>query len=114
MKPRIRITLTVDTLSHATTIANSINNRLVGKDLFENHGVNAFVDENGVNTVSAEIRFNGQADRDELKDWAKDQVQNHPQVKTWVLSASVVTHSCSHDDSDVKDCTTKDFLRWER
>lgn len=114
-KPRASITLEVDTLAHATTIANAINTRLSGKDIFENHGVSAYFDSlSNRNFVSADLRFNARLDRDDVIDWAKDQVRNHPQVKVWVLSAKVVTHLCSHDDAEVKNCKTTDYLEWER
>ncbi len=114
-KSRVNITLEVDTLAHATTIANAIDTRLSGKDIFENHGVSAYLDRlSQSNLVSVDLRFNARLDRDDVVDWAKDQVRNHPQIKNWVLSASVTSHLCSHDDEEVKDCKTTEYVEWNR
>lgn len=117
-KPRISIYLEVDTVAHGQTIRDAIQNRLVGKDIFETHSFDfGRGNESDPNVIwgRAEFRFNNRIDRDDVKTWIKDQVQNHPQVKTWVTKARIVTHLCSHDDSEVKDCTTTEYvLEFER
>lgn len=114
-KPRIKIIAEVDTMAHAQTIATAIANRVSTTDIFENHGIKAyFDDENQKNMVVAELRFNVRLDRDNVTDWIKDQVQNHPQVKTWVSAAKVVTHLCTHDNAEIQDCRTTNYLEWTR
>jgi len=112
-KPRISIYLEVDTVAHGQTIKNNIQQQLVGKDIFETHlfdfGVGNMIDPNIV-WGNAEFRFNNRIDRDDVKTWIKDQVQNHPQVKNWVNKVKIVTHLCSHDDPEVKDCTTTEYV----
>ena len=117
MKPRIRLYLEVDTVAHGLTIKNAIQNKIAGKDIFEIHGFDF-----GVGNMSdpnvvwgyLEVRFNSQTDFEEVRDWIKDQVQNHPQIKVWVTKAIVTTHTCTHDDPEVKDCKTTNYLEWER
>lgn len=114
-KPRFKVYAEVDTLAHAETIRQNLANRAAGKDIFEEHSLAAFFDgEVGKNVVVAEWRFNNAVDRDDVRDWIKDQVQNHPQVKNWVTRASVTSHLCTHDDAEVKDCRTTQFVDWER
>ena len=104
-------------MAHGQTIRSAIQDKLVGKDIFETHdfdfGVGNDLDPSVI-WGRAEIRFNSEIDRDDVKDWIKDQVQNHPQVKNWVTRATVQTHLCSHDDEEVKDCRTTNFLEWEK
>lgn len=114
-KPRIKIIAEVDTLAHAQTIATAIANRVSTTDIFENHGIKAyFDDENQKNMVVAELRFNVRLDRDNVTDWIKDQVKNHPQVKNWVTAVRVESHLCSHDDATVLNCRTTEFVEWNR
>lgn len=117
-KPRISIYLEVDTVAHGQTIKTNIQNQLVGKDIFDtisfDFGIGNETDPNVIWGM-AEFRFNSRIDRDSLKTWIKDQVQNHPQVKNWVLKAKITSHLCSHDDAEVKDCTTTEYvLEFER
>lgn len=114
-KPRISIELEVDTIAHANTIRDAIVSRLVGKDIFEQHSLMSFFDsETSKNMVIAEVRFNGAVDRDDVLNWVKNQVQTHPQVKVWVTRASVVSHLCSHDDEEVNNCRTTEYVEWVR
>lgn len=114
-KPRFKLYAEVDTLAHAETIRQSLENRLVGKDIFEQHSLSAGFDSlEGKNVVTVEVRFNNAVDRDDVRDWIKNQVQNHSQVKNWVQAVTVTTHLCSHDDAEVKDCKTTEYLEWQR
>ena len=109
-----------DTLTHAETIYSAISNRLIGKDVFETHNlfvgqtIDTTISADSKNMVSFDFRFNGDADRDDLKDYIKDQVENHPTVKTWVISASLSWHRCTHDDPSVKNCKTTEFFEWSK
>lgn len=116
-KPRISIYLEVDTAAHGQTIRTAIQNRLAGKDIFETH----VFDFGSVNDIGSdavwgvlECRFNSKIDRDDIKDWLKDQVQNHPQIKNWILKAEIKDHLCSHDDAEVKDCRTTEYFEWSK
>ena len=117
-KPRISIYLEVDTVAHGQTIKTNIQNRLAGKDIFEIHDFDSGVgNESDPNAIwgRLECRFNSRIDRDDIRDWIKDQIQNHPQIKNWVLSAQLISHLCTHDDPSVKDCTTTEYvLEFER
>ena len=116
-KPRFNLYAEIDTLAHAGTIRNAIQSELVGKDLFELHNLSAS-SGNALNpnkiVVSADFRFNTQVDRDSVIDWIKDQIQNHPQIKTWISAAKLTSHICSHDDEEVKDCKTTNYAEWNR
>ena len=112
-KPRISIYLEVDTVAHGQIIKNNIQQQLVGKDLFDTISFDFGVGNDTAPNViwgNAEFRFNNRVDRDDLKDWIKNQVQNHPQVKNWVLKARITSHLCSHDSDIVLDCTTTEFV----
>ena len=116
-KPRFRLYAEVDTLAHANTIKNSITNELAGKDIFEEHGFGVrqgdILNPNKI-IVYAEWRFNTAIDRDEIREWLKDQIQNHPQVKNWVSVARLSWHRCTHDEEIVKDCRTTNYAEWNK
>ena len=112
-KPRFSLYAEIDTLAHANTIKTNIQTQLAGKDLFEIHGFSTFVDIlDGKNKIFADWRFNNFIDRDALKNWAQDQIQNHPQVKVWVLKAKLSWHECSHSDLEVKNCRTTSYAEF--
>lgn len=113
-KPRLQLNAIVDTAAHADTIIVQIRTQLSGKDIFEEHNLSKFIEENGTINLSFDFRFNSLVDRDDIKAWLKNQVQNHPQVKTWVQSVTVIDHLCSHDDSSILDCNTTEYLEWIR
>lgn len=113
-KPRLQLSAVIDTVAHADTIISSIQTKLVGKDIFEIHSLARSIDELGQVNLNFDFRFNSRIDRDDVKNWIKDQVQNHPQVKNWVQSVIVVDHLCSHDSVSVVDCTSTEYVRWER
>jgi hypothetical protein len=116
-KPRFKLYAEVDTMAHANTIKNNIQNQLVGKDIFEEHSLSAFDDTSGLSgkiLVVAEWRFNNAIDRDAMREWIKDQVQNHPQVKIWVSVAKLSWHRCTHDDATVENCTTTNYAEWNK
>ena len=113
-KPRLKLSAVIDTEAHADTIIGQIRTRLVGKDIFEEHNLRRSLNEFGQSELNFDFRFNSRIDRDAVKDWIKDQVQTHPQVKNWVQSVTVTEHLCTHDDASVKDCMTTEYIRWER
>lgn len=113
-KPRINFNLKIDTTAHANTLKTNIENRLSGMDFFENEGVKLSSGESK-NILFFEARLNKRIERDELKDWIIDQIQNHPQVKNWILPGSkIVVHFCSHDDLTIKDCKTTEYEEFIR
>lgn len=106
-KPRFKLQAGIDTLAHATTIKTNITAELVGKDIFEEHNFSTgFDSELNQNMIYGEWRFNNQIDRDAIREWIKDQIQNHPVVKTWILNAKLSWHLCTHDDSTIENCKT--------
>ena len=113
-KPRLKLSAVIDTEAHADMIITQIRNKLVGKDIFEEHNLSRSLNEDGSIGLNFDFRFNSRIDRDDVKTWIKNQVQTHPQVKNWVQSVRVVDHLCTHDDMSVKDCKTTEYLEWER
>lgn len=104
-KPRIQIYLDVDTLIHAETIPDIFNAKLIGKDIFENHYLEAQTDSlSGKPYFRAELRMNKEIERDELWDYMKNKIQIDPIVKNWILGARISRHLCTHDDPSVKNC----------
>lgn len=114
-KPRISIIVYFDTLAHANTAKTALENRIAGKDVFDLSAVTAFTDDmDGRHMLRVEGRFNSAVDRDDVLDWIRDQVDNHPQVKTWVTGYQISRHECSHDDPEVKNCRTTGYTEWKR
>ncbi len=111
----MQLSAEIDTFTHAETIVSAISNQLIGKDLFELHSL-AVVESNDLatNTVTCDFRFTGDVDRDAVKDYILSQVRDHPQVKTWVLSANLSWHRCTHDDLSVKNCKTTEYFSWSK
>ena len=112
-KPRLSITVYFDTLAHAETAKTALENKLVGKDVFDLSAVTVS-DDDGRPTLHLEGRFNSAVDRDDVLDWIRDQVDNHPTVKTWVTGYQISRHLCSHDDLEVKDCKTTLYVEWTK
>jgi hypothetical protein len=114
-KPRFKLVLEVDTVAHANTIKNSIVSELAGKDIFEQHLLRSGQDpETSKIGVVADWRFNTAIDRDAMRDWAEDQIQNNPQVKVWVTSAKLSWHRCTHDDGTTESCDTTGYAEWTK
>lgn len=113
-KPRFKLVATFDTAAHGLTVMNSLSNQLVGKDVFEQHSLNGFLDQENGNapTLIAEWRFNSAVDRDALKDWARNQIESHPQVKNWTQTARLSWHRCTHNDQTIENCKTTDYFEW--
>jgi hypothetical protein len=113
-KPRLRVQAVIDTEAHADAIVTNIRAELTGKDIFEEHNLQRFVNDDGQFELVGEWRFNRDVDRDNLANWLKQQVRDHLIVKTWVQSVRLTSHLCTHDDADVRDCSTTELVRWER
>lgn len=112
MKPRLTLTLWVDTQAHADTVVNSVQNQLSGKDIHELHRLDTRVDLDGSILVQADIRFNGSIDRDAVRDWIRDQLTNTA-ARNWVYRVRVLWHLCGHDESPPVSC--RETIRtWQR
>ena len=111
-KPRLQMTARIDTLAHAITIRNAIRDELIGKDIFEEHSLMGFVDGDGTVVGNLDVRFNSDVDRNSVRDWIEDQIQNHPQIKNWILQAKVWWHRCTHDEIAVNNCGTTEYAKW--
>lgn|SRR3990167_9973054 len=111
-KPRLQLQAVIDTEAHADTIIASIRAELVGKDVFEEHSLSKYVDALNDNKVTLvfDFRFNNRIHRDDVKTWLKNQVRDHPVVKTWVESVKLTQHTCTHDDVEVKPCTETEYV----
>jgi len=113
-KPSFKLIATVDTLAHANTIKNSIQDELVGKDIFEEHNLSALRNDDGNFSCVAEFSFNNNIDRDSIKDWIISQVRDHQVVKNWVSKARLSWHYCTHGDKEVKSCKTTGYFEWSK
>lgn len=82
----------------------------MGKDVFEEHGLHRGVNDQGQVYLSFDCRFNDDIDRDSIKTWLRNQFRDHPIVKTWILSAQLSVHRCTHDDVIVKPCNETDYI----
>ena len=103
----------IDTENHANTLLNMLNNRVSGKDIFKIHNVSKGLDPlSGEIGLGADIRFNSRIDRDDLKTFIIDEILNKNPQKNWIIRLTANDHLCSHDDSEVKNCTTTEFLEW--
>ena len=112
-KPRFHIYFEIDTKAHAETIKNEIQNQLIGKDIFEKHSFSTFQFDSK-NYLIGDWRFNKAIDRDAVKDWVRDQAENHPIVKTWIQNAKISWHLCTHDNPEIKDCRTTNYFEWTK
>ena len=109
-KFRIMANLDCDTLTHAETIRDAFNLQLVGKSIFENHGVSASFNTHINKTLFiSNLRMNIESERDTLWTYIIDKASTDVVVKNWVLSAKVNRHLCTHDDLKVKDCKTTSY-----
>jgi hypothetical protein len=109
-KPRLKLLAVIDTESHADTIIAAIRAEIVGKDVFEEHSSSRGLNEAGQVELTFDFRFNSGVDRDAVRTWLKDQVKDHPVVKTWVQSVKLTRHECSHDSITVVDCKTTNYV----
>ena len=107
-KPRIELNLLVDTQGHANTIINNLRTQLQGKEIFETHVFDSIASTDGV-WIRGSWRFNKQLDRDNVKEWIRDKIQDNPQVKDWILKAELSWHICTHDDAEVRNCNEMQF-----
>ena len=110
----MRVTSVIDTVVHANTIINNLRTELIGKDIFDEISFVRSTNEFGLPEIFGEWRFNSRIDRDAVVDWIKGQVRDNSVVKTWVQSVEIITHLCTHDDLEVKDCSTTEYIRWLR
>lgn len=114
-KPRFSLYAEVDTLAHAQTILANVITQLAGKNIFQQHNAFAVIDSfSGKNIFFADRRFNSSVDRDAIRDWIKDQIQNSPQVKVWVNKARLKWHDCTHNDAVVLDCRVTNYSEWSK
>lgn len=113
-KPRVALEAIVDTENHANTIISNVSSQLVGKDIFQNHRLTKFIEINGTVNVFFDCRFNNNVDRDAIKDWVRDQIENHPQVKTWVSLAKVSWHRCTHNNQNFESCLLTNYFEWSK
>jgi hypothetical protein len=109
-KPRIQLEAVIDTEAHADTIIAAITTQLIGKNIFESHNLARDVNDEGKPFLVFDCRFNSRIDRDDIKTWIRNQVKDHPVVKTWVQSVKLTTHLCTHGDIEVKNCKTTEYV----
>lgn len=110
MKPRLDLWAIIDTTGHADTIINSVRNELSGKDVFEEHSLIRTVNDAGQIELNFDFRFNSSDDRNAVRTWAKDQIKDHPVVKTWIVSARLSRHECPHDEISVIPCNKSNYV----
>jgi hypothetical protein len=100
--------MVVDTPVHATTVRDEIVSQLAGKNVFQQHALTSYTNEDGQVVVMADVRFTAVADRDAVKDWLLSQLQTMP-AKNWILAGRIAWHRCTHDDPVVQSCTLTDY-----
>lgn len=110
-KPRLKLLAEFDTLTHAETVRDAAVSEVSSKDVYEEHSREARIDpDTGNPTLTIEWRFNNETDRNDMRDWIQDQLQNV--VNAWVTKVTLSWHTCTHDDLSVKDCKTTDYAEW--
>jgi hypothetical protein len=112
MKARIQVWGIVDTTAHATTVRDAIAAELVGKDIFEERALDWSIRDDGAVEFVFDCRFNAELDRDTIVTWIRNQVAEHPTVKTWFLEITVWWHPCDHDDTSPDGCSDAELKRW--
>lgn len=116
-RPRLKLWFLVDTQAHAATIVNAITTEINVRPKFSlDHAPSSgpSLDEVGWE-VSFDVRLLDKVTRQAILTWIKNQVQDHPQVKTWIKRARLSTHLCTHDDEQVLPCNTTEFeVVWEK
>ena len=110
-KPRVMIQAVIDTGVHAQLILDFVVQELIGKNIFENHGVGFGLEVTDW-IFSADVRFNSRADRDTVDAFLRNRALVRPQTRDWFKSVKANSHLCTHDDVEVKDCTTTEFVPW--
>ena len=129
-KPRVTAELTVDTPAHAQTILNAIAQQLSGRDIFRQDSLEIATGPTGQVMVIFDCRLNLLAHRDAVRDWLRDQAENHPQVKLWILAVRLHWHDCGEDEPEPthlephhpeyqawrasRSCRERSFTLWER
>lgn len=119
-KPRIEISLVVDTQAHADLIKDALGLQFRDKQKFETeHEKNNLSISEGENKeiiVQADYRLEEKTDRDLINSFVKDLVSNDLTVKNWILKGSKISvHQCSHNDAEVKPCTETEYsVEFER
>mgnify|MGYP001603485113 CR=1 FL=1 len=111
-KARTKLVAMFDTLAHAETVRTQIVTQLAGKDVFQQHALQTGVNDAGQPFLLAGWRFNAIADRDAIRDWLRDQAQNHPVVKNWVIGARLSWHRCTHDEPTPQPCRVTDYAEF--
>lgn len=107
--PRIKVVATFDTLAHAQTVKNNLDLELAGKDIFRKDAISISQGSDNQNTLVFDVRLNRIAHRDSLKDAIVDRIRDNVVTKTWVTSARIEWHTCTHADQVVKSCKETDF-----
>jgi len=113
-KPRINLEAVIDTVAHAQTIRDYVQDQLAGKDIFEQRALKYSVNGDGQVEFNFDVRFNSEVDRNAVKDWILQQINDHPTVKNWFLRAELSIHRCTHDEAKIQSCDMTDFFLWAK
>ena len=113
MKARVQLWGIIDTVAHAQTVKQAVTDELVGKDIFELHDLDWTVLEDSSVEFTFDARFNTDLDRNAIVTWIRNQLAEHPTVKTWFLELKVWWHTCDHDNAEPDGCSDATLTRWQ-
>lgn len=113
VKRRVHIDVNVDTVQHAITIRDNINNRLTSdsidiyvRDVDIQHWVSTdnLVNSSGSVHVFGQLRLNVSGDGIRVRNYIQG-IWTSGVARNWILSGSSVSlHNCTHDDQLITSC----------
>ena len=99
--------LTFDTPAKNDQMAQAIKDKIVGKLIWGKANITQGLNENGQPNNVVEIRFEKEADADDLYNLIVDRMTRIP-----VLKGTVTAHPCTHDEEHPESCViTKKYVK---
>ena len=99
MKYCVTHNLRLETPAKQDKMHNDISLRIGGKPVWGKTIVSKGQDEEGYSTNNLIIRFDNEADMDDLFEFIKDKMDKIP-----VLKGTVTKHNCTHDEKPFRPC----------
>jgi len=114
MIPRLQVEILLDTAAHAATVRDSLSAQAASRP---RHGGRfeaapaVEADEAGRgHVVRLDVRYPARGDRDAVRDWVRQQLDEHPVVKGWIRGIVVSTHLCTHDEERPGPCSESEHV----
>ena len=105
-KWRVHLRLLVGSAANGSALLTSMQGDIAGRDIYDTPtGLRTGTDEGG-RTVSAEARFNTQADADAFYASTQTRLRNEAQI----LAGSKISKHLCHHDSGVEDCFLSSYI----